>query len=188
MMDFEAQRIRRTRVVWVVVLSVLVPVAAFVVGVNWVQCLLLGTATATVGGLLALLPAGEDVPWEPPDDQIADGARREVTRLSWTLGGHENRVGEAPLRRLRELAVTRLAARGVQVDDPAGRETAARLLGDQVWAVLTAETGPPPRFDTFVRCVDALERLDTLPSGDHPDHAHRPRPYDNPTVPGAPSW
>lgn len=165
-MEFEARRIRRNKIIWVIVFTVIMPIAAYIIGVNWMQSLLVAAGTATIGILIAVLPLGEDITWEKRNDATADGARREVSRLSWTLGGHDNRVGDAPARRLRILAARRLARRGIDLRTQEGMAAAIDLLGKGVMAVLTTEVGPPPRYDDFVRCVTAIERLETAPAAD----------------------
>lgn len=181
MMEFEARRIRRNKIIWVIVLAVILPVITYVIGVSVLQSLLIAAAVVTIGGFLALLPVGEDFTWERRDDRAADGARREISRLSWTLGGHENRVGEAPVRRLRELALRRLAWRGITLTDQDGVAAAEKLLGAPVVAVITTELGPPPRYDLFIRCVAAVEKLETAPAADPRSSVHLPPGADSAT-------
>ncbi len=65
---------------------------------------------------------------------------------------------------LRELAATRLAERGVELDGPGGR--AEQLLGPEAWQLVRPGVERPPdhfasgvRLEDVERVLDALERL-----------------------------
>jgi hypothetical protein len=133
-----------------------------VVGVGWLKCLLLATAVTTVGATYLALDSVDDDRALPPLDDVGvnTGTRREVSRLSWMMAGHDNRVGGVPYRRLRAIAVNRLGLRGIDVSDPAGDAAAREVLGEQGYRLLIAESSSTPTQRQFVDCISLLERLD----------------------------
>jgi len=150
-----------------------VALAGFLIGVGWVQCLLLATVVTAVGAATLALNGVDDEPALPVLDESGGlaGARREVSRLSWVMGGPGDRVGGAPYRLLRAIAVDRLALRGVDVTDAEGDRTARDLLGAEGYAHLIAETSGTPTRREFEACVTLLERLD--PRADAPTPIRR---------------
>ena len=158
----EERKRRRKVLVTTLLVTIVVVVAAFLIGVSLVQCLLLATAGATVGAVLLALPELDDDPALPPiyDGGDTAGTRREVSRLSWVMVGHDNRVGGAPYHRLREIAATRLALRGVDLATVEGDRAAQDLLGALGYRTLIADAAIPPTSREFEQCVTLLERLD----------------------------
>jgi hypothetical protein len=177
--DVERERRRRNVVSTTVVLALCVGAAGYLLGVAWLQILLLITGVTTVGAACVALGSVDDDPDLPPLDQagVNTGTRREVSRLSWVLAGHDNRVGGVPYRRLRAIAVNRLSLRGIDVSDPAGDEAARELLGEEGYRLLIAETNATPSQRQFVDCITLLERLDGL----DPETS---RPGAGPSAPG----
>jgi len=161
----EERRRRRKVVIVTVLVTVVVAVAAFLIGVSLVQCLLLATAVTTVGAVLLAVHDLDDDPGLPPIYDAGDtaGTRREVSRLSWVMVGHDNRVGSAPYHRLRQIAATRLALRGVDLSSPDGDRAAQDLLGPVGYRVLVAEATTAPTSREFEECLSRLERLDPDP-------------------------
>ena len=161
----EERRRRRKVVVATVLVTVLVAAAAFLIGVSLVQCLLLVTAGTTVGAVLLAVHDLDDDPGLPSIYDAGDtaGTRREVSRLSWVMVGHDNRVGSAPFHRLRQIAATRLALRGIDLSSPEGDRTAQDLLGPVGYRVLVAEATTAPTSRVFEECLTRLERLDPDP-------------------------
>jgi hypothetical protein len=123
---------------------------------------LLATAVTTVGATYLALDSVDDDRALPPLDDVGvnTGTRREVSRLSWMMAGHDNRVGGVPYRRLRAIAVNRLALRGIDVSDPAGDQAARTLLGEMGYRLLIAETNSAPSQRQFADCITLLEELD----------------------------
>ena len=137
---------------------------AWFVGVSWAKCALLATVVITARTVFFALNDLDDEPALPPLDRTGrdEGARREVSRLSWGMIGQENRVGEVPFRRLRALAATRLSVRGIDLVDLHDHEAARRLLGPLAYDTLIGDIGRPPSQAIFQHCLAALERLDEL--------------------------
>lgn len=154
----------------VVVTATVVGGVAWFFGVDLLHALLLAMATATLGGLLLLLKIDGTDGWPLHDDTGHDqGARREVARLSWSLSG-ESRVERRSVRRLRELALGRLAEQGLDLDDRADEAECRRLLGDLAYDTVAPDQRNPPHYRDFVHTLSAVERLRTpalgLPSPD----------------------
>ena len=162
----EERKRRRKVLVTTLLVTIVVVLAAFLIGVSLVQCLLLATAGATVGAVLLALPELDDDPALPPiyDGGDTAGTRREVSRLSWVMVGHDNRVGGAPYHRLREIAATRLALRGVDLSTVEGDQAAQDLLGPLGYRMLIAEASTTPTSRVFEQCVTLLERLEGEPA------------------------
>jgi len=130
-----------------------------VVGFDLEHCVLVTAGTGVVL-LLRRLPGTAGDEWPERQQNLSDsGVRREVARLSWGLHGHEGRVDRRSALRLRSLASRRLERVGIDLDDPGDAEGARRLLGDQAYATLTAESAHPPRYDHFARAVVAVQQL-----------------------------
>jgi hypothetical protein len=145
-----------------IVLTVVVGAVSYLVGVGWWQCLLLASAAAATGAVYLALTDLEADPALPPldDSGRSTGTRRDVSRLSWVMEGHDNRVGAAPYRRLRAIATNRLALMGVDLADEDGRTAARALLGPVGYATLVEESLTTPTQRVFVDCVTLLEGLD----------------------------
>ncbi len=155
---------RRKLIVGTAILAVATGGLAWVVGVSPVQCLLLASAVVFFRVTFGFLAKVDEEHVLPPldDSGRSHGARREVSRLSWTMVGQDNRVGEIPFRRLRALAATRLRLRGIDPGDESGQQAARELLGDLCYDTLVGELGHPPSVAVFERCLVTLEKLDDV--------------------------
>jgi len=138
-------------------------------------------ATATV--LWRRLDDGDEAPWPDVLEDRREGARNDVSELGWATFTRSGAVGDRVLRRVRALASARLARHGVDLAAPGGADAAARLLGDDVAAGLTARR-QVGRAEVH-RWLDAVEALDpSPPAATGPTPAHpvtrtpvgRPRP------------
>jgi hypothetical protein len=161
---------RRRSVITTAVLAVVVLFAAYGVGVAWVQSLLLATAVTAIGAIHLAVSDLEDEPSLPPVDDSGRnvGTRRDVSRLSWVMGGQDNRVGSVPYRRLRLIAANRLALLGLDLTLPADQRAAQDLLGPVAYATLVEESVSAPTQRVFDDCVTRLERLDLTQPVPHP--------------------
>jgi hypothetical protein len=184
MRELERRRRRRNVVLTTALVALAVAVSGYLIGVAWFQCLLLVTGVTTVGAMYLALGGVDDDPTLPPldDTGLNTGTRREVSRLSWVLAGHDNRVGGVPYRRLRAIAVNRLGLRGIDVSDPAGDAAAREVLGEQGYRLLIAESSSTPTQRQFVDCISLLERLDG-PDGEAGRSTALPTPAGGPPAP-----
>jgi hypothetical protein len=138
------------------------------------------TAALTVAALLTLVltrrtDPGNDPEHRPLPDNNRDGARRDLSDLTWAMHGSRGRVSERAHLRVRTLARHVLADCGVDLGstDPEQVRAAATLLGAKVHQQMTTDTRPPT-FKTLRAWVDAVEALtpqgsDALPT-DQRDH------------------
>ena len=150
--------------------AVAVGLVALLVGLRAVDALLAALVVLGAGLVAVTARAGDHVPWPVHDPAPTDGARPEISALTWSFTGRDGRVTEAAVRRLRGVALHRLARAGLHgvvltgADpvDPlalARREEARDLLGERAWAALTSVGGWLPSLADVEHCVDVLERL-----------------------------
>lgn len=153
------------------VLGAGVGLIAGVCGMAWRDAALLGLAVMVVV-LVSTTPAATSPEHRWPDttSEETDGARRDVTSLTWSLVGMDGRVSEQAVRRLRADATRRLARRGVVLPGGLNATTSATapteavrrardLLGERAWRILTVPDGRMPSLDDVAYCVDVIECL-----------------------------
>lgn len=138
---------------------------AWVVGLDWLSAVLIGTALVLCLGLSRFRePAsGRQCPLD--DDEAADrGTRREVSQLSWTLHSFGVWVERSAVLRLQTVAATRLSRLGLDPATAVHAERIRALVGDSAYGVLAA--GPEVRVaaDNFSAAVASVERLDREPA------------------------
>ena len=171
----ERRRQRRRVLVRSGLLTVVTAAVAWVVGADVPHALALATVVPTAGVVLLTMGELPAEPSLPPLDETgrSDGARREVSRLSWMMTGRDHRVGDAPFRRLRALAQHRLSLHGVDLTAPEDADTARRLLGPVGYDALVVHPDRAPTGRVFEQCLTVLERLDG--PADHPARDVGPR-------------
>jgi hypothetical protein len=151
--------------------AVLVTSAAWLVGLDLGHALLLGGAGVILFELQRLPDALPVDGWPVRhDDNVTQGVRREVARLSWGMQGIEARVGHRSVTRLRESARRRLAGSGIELDDPADADRARERLGALPYQVLTSDRNFRPSFDQFARTIAAVESLTAGAGSSHAGH------------------
>lgn len=137
-----------------------IAVLAWAVGLEWPQAILVSLGIVALLGLRRLPTTNADEGWPARQDDADDrGVRRDVTRLSWTMQGFQARVERPSLRRLRAVAVERLAVRGLDLEHPEDADACRSALGEVAYAVVNAEPRAQVDFDTFTDAVTAVERL-----------------------------
>ena len=131
----------------------------------WAMGLDLGHAVVLAAALVALISLrhvptiNTDEGWPGEGEARSDvGARREVTRLSWSMQGYESRVQKQSVRRLHEIAVFRLGVRGLDLDDPRDYLACQSVLGERAYHVVS-EPDDRPLYADFVAAVSAVEQL-----------------------------
>lgn len=152
--------------------AVSIALAAKVLGMRWLDALLVGLVAFVLVTVATTLEAGADHPWPPEPPEEPDGARGEVSALTWSFFGRDGRVSEVVVRRLRADAARRLAKHRVILpgglnsrtatapeNSPEAVARARELLGERAWATLTARGGLMPSILDVAHCVDVLERL-----------------------------
>lgn len=101
----------------------------------------------------------EHVAW-PPDRPTPPFRGSDVSRLAWTVNARTGAVGYGLVRRLDALMRHRLAAHGLDVDDPAHAERIDALLGPGVRTALSSRA--VHRTDAE-RVLDAVEAIPLAP-------------------------
>jgi hypothetical protein len=145
--------------------SVALPVAliCWYFGADVWHSLLIGGAVTT---LLLSLAIALDAPnfgatdWRGGRGANRRGSRGDVKELSWSLRGSYGQVGGTAVRRARQVARRRLAARGLDLLNPDDRPEIERLIGRRPYVVLVRGDRRPPLLRSFVRCLDALDALE----------------------------
>jgi hypothetical protein len=147
--------------------AVLVPAAAFAIGVSVAHSLLIAGAAIAAVAALELASAADPPYWPDPVESARGGNRREIARLSWTLRAQRSEAGSAAVLRLRDIARHRLAAAGIDLDDAKDQPAAAARLGGPVHRILTAQSGRPPSRREIALCIQALEQLPAVRDAPH---------------------
>jgi hypothetical protein len=130
---------------------------------------LLAAALVTVVIVWRGLDAGAEAPLPHLPQERRAGGRHDVSELAWATLTRDRTVSRRVLRRVRAVAVTRLRRLGVDLDDPAQRAAAERLLGADVVDGLVYLRPPAPH--TLHAWLDAIERVGSEPvprTGRHP--------------------
>lgn len=139
-----------------------VGLTASIVGFPWWQAATAGLLAAVLIGLRRL-GADEDEWWPVRHREgWADGARRDVARLSWSMQGFDAKVDSRTARRLSELAAGRLAERGLDLTNPADQPAIVALLGYPTHRVVSQPDDPPP-YPIFVHALADIEGLHPNP-------------------------
>ncbi len=133
----------------------------FVLGLSGPNAVAVGLAVVTGFGLRHLPDVDPAQGWPEHISATDKGARREVSRLSWSLQGYESRVERGSVRRLQQIASARLAERGLQLAAPEDTAACRELLGDTALRVLRTQPGQRAYYDEFLAAVTAVEQLVT---------------------------
>jgi hypothetical protein len=149
---------------WTILLALVFGVGGYLIGLPGPIATLLAAAVGVAGAALSIGGTVRDDRLPVPQIDLRHGARREIKQLSWNISGQRHRLDEPAVRRLRGIAVARLAALGVDLDDPRHQAQAEALLGRSVYRVLSAPSAQPA--SVLLRCVAALDRLETSPTAD----------------------
>jgi hypothetical protein len=130
------------------------------IGLDVVHALVLGAVVVALIDLRRAPAVNTDQAWPDDSDIRSDtGVRREVARLSWSMQGYESRVQRQSMRRLHEIAVFRLGAQGLDLDDPRDYLACRSELGERAYRVVS-EPEERPMYADFVAAVAAVEKLD----------------------------
>jgi hypothetical protein len=173
---------RRARVVLVLVGAALVGALLWYLGLDVLRSVVAGVILAVIGISWVAVPDHEATGWVKDAVVAQDGARREVTQLSWALHPRRGRVRHGAHVRVQQLARNRLALHQLELADPADRTAIERLVGSAVYSTLRPRPDQsPPRLRDIVRCLDALDALDALDSLDAPGRLDAQSPHRHPS-------
>ncbi|MBE7700372.1 hypothetical protein H9623_08650 [Oerskovia sp. Sa1BUA8] len=142
-------------------------------GLDLPHTLALTTSALVLLVLYRRTDPGYDAEHHALPDVNRDGARRDLSELTWAMHGSHGRVSERAHRRVRALAATALADEGIDLfsTDPAQAEAAAERLGPTVHRQMTSDTRPPT-INVLRTWVSAVEALADAPASSH----HVPTP------------
>jgi hypothetical protein len=150
------------RLVPVIVVAIVVGGVVWFFGLGVLPAVVVALAIGAVGTVLRLVTA--EMPsrdWPPPPPPITDGARREAFELSWALRTRSGIVDDRIVVRVRSIAANRLAFRHLDLDNPAHRSSIERLVGAQVYNLLTSSDGRYVRLTTILGTLEVLDSLGT---------------------------
>lgn len=142
------------RAVLIVGLCVLLGLAGLV---DPVHCVLIGCLLFALVLLGARRGEGFEGEWPTRPAESRAGGRASVSDLSWKVFDHEQLVSEQVVRRVRQLAIGRLAQVGIDAHDQAQWPEVERRLGRSVAAGLAAPRRPSPR--ALWQWLDSIEKL-----------------------------
>jgi hypothetical protein len=147
---------------WTIVIALVIGVGGYLIGLTAPLAGTLAVAVGIAGAALSIGGRVQDRRLPDPQIDLRSGTRREIKHLSWSGGGQRNRLDEPVVWRLRGIAVPRLAARGIDLDDPRHRPQAEELLGRSAYRILADPRGQSAA--ALLRCIAALDRLDQVPA------------------------
>lgn len=127
---------------------------ALLFGVPLLGSVIVAGSTATLWALTTVGPTDSGRRFPRVFASRAHGARPELSRLHTGT--------DRMLRKLRVLALNRLADLGIDPFDAADTEKARKALGTHAYRLLISGEPPPPRRGDIARCVDAVEGLALL--------------------------
>ena len=148
------------RLVPVIVVAILVGAVTWFFGLGVMPAIVVVLAVGAVGTVLRLLVLQTpNRDWPPPPPPKTDGARREASELSWAMRTRSGVVDDRIVHRVRSIAVNRLAMRHLDLDNPAHRQPIERLVGPQVYDLLTSGEGRNVRITTVLATLEVLDSL-----------------------------
>lgn len=150
------------RLVPVIVIALLTGGVVWFFGLGLLPSIVVVLAVGAVGTVLRLVRVdslGRD--WPPPPPPKTDGARREAFELSWAMRTRSGIVDDRIVLRVRSIAANRLALRHLDLDNPAHRQPIQRLVGPQVYELLTFGSERRVRLNAILATLEVLDSLGT---------------------------
>jgi hypothetical protein len=149
------------RFVRVIVVAILAGAVVWFFGLGVPAAIVVILVIGAVGAVLRLITGAlPNRDWPPPPPLKMDGARREGSELSWALRTRTGIVDDRIVFRVRSIATRRLAPRHLDLDNPAHRAPIQRLIGPQVYELLTHAGERRVRLATILVALDVLDSLD----------------------------
>jgi len=133
------------------------------IGLDLAHSLLLGVACLAVGVLPSLGAAGIRSPWPSLPYGRRDGARRDVSTLTWTLMSREGRLSSKGRQRVLTVVQDALRQRGIDTGTVAGAARAESLLGREVTGWLADPDSRPLDPARLSAALAALESTSPAP-------------------------
>jgi hypothetical protein len=150
------------RLVPVIVVAILAGGIVWFFGLGILPAVVVILVIGAVGTVLRLVtPELPNRDWPLPPPPITDGARREAFELSWAMRTRSGIVDDRIVLRVRSIAANRLAFRHLDLDNPAHRRSIERLVGPQVYRLLTFGDGQRVRVTTILATLEILDSFGT---------------------------
>ncbi len=124
--------------------AIAAPALALLIGTDLPHALLIGGTLAVATLVLRAPQLGSRATWPVLPYGRRDGARRDVSSLTWTMIDRGGAISSSGERRLRSVLTDALELRGVDLTTAAGREQATDLVGAGVTRWLTDPHSPAP--------------------------------------------
>ncbi|WP_420114923.1 hypothetical protein [Pseudactinotalea sp.] len=140
-------------------IAVAVAVVLRLIGSDVAHALLGGMLVVVAVLILAHLGIGQKVALPRLPFDRRDGARTEVSSLSWSLYGTEGVTPQAA-RALRGICRAGLSEAGIAVETPEGEARSVSLLGAPLTTFLIDPDAPPPDVRAVRAAVHVLENLE----------------------------
>jgi hypothetical protein len=155
------------RIVAVILVAFVAGAGSWFFGVGVLPAIVIGLTIGAVGVVvrLATLSTGSRE-WPPPPPVVTDGARRESSDLSWAIRTRGGSVDGRIVERIRRIAAERLAARQLDLDNPAHRSAIQQLIGSKAMAVFSSPTAHSVRIADVIGMLDILDTLERRPPAD----------------------
>jgi len=168
----------RRGTIGVLTVALLIAAVCFYFGADAWHSVLIGSALTTVGLIGLVGTANPDLnttDWRGDGRPNRDGARNDVTDLSWSLRGNYGRVSVRAVGRVQRLARQRLARYQLDLLDPGDRPEIERLIGRGAYVVVRGERRPPS-LRSLLHCLDVLDALDSTRPATPPSRSRRRPP------------
>jgi hypothetical protein len=166
----------RPTTVRILIVALVLAAISWYFGADVWYSILLGVALTTVGLICfvgAANPGLASTDWRGGDSRNWDGARGDVAELAWRLRDGHGRVSSGAAWRVRDLARQRLARYRLDLVNPADRPRIEQLIGRSAYLVVVRSSRRPPSLRLLIRCLDALDALDSMPSVQPPSGSRR---------------
>lgn len=153
------QRSRR----WMLItasIAVALSVLLYWIGLSGRHSVLLGVSLLLISAAIPISGVPAVVRFRRLPYQSRDGARREVSTLSWAIYGNRSTLREPAVRRLHSAGVRACRHAGVDLESGPGRERASQVLGEDVVAFLDDPRATPVDASRMRHYLTAFERLD----------------------------
>jgi hypothetical protein len=152
------------RYVGVAIVALLAGAGCWFFGLDVVPSIVVALVLAGLGITLGIITVPADnIEWPPAPPEPTDGARREVSELTWSLRTPGGVVDERIVQRVRRIAVTSLRRRQLDLENPAHRAQIERLVGESMYALLSS---PERRRVSLATLLSELSILEALEKSD----------------------
>ena len=166
------------RFVGIVVLALVVGAVCWFFGLDVVSSLVIALVIVAIGVAWRVLPdSGPTTDWPVGPAPVRDGNRRETSQLSWSLRTGFGAIDDRIVARIRSIAANRLALRQLDLDNPRHRSSIERLIGEDVYELISSERTRAVRLIAITHALDVLDALGRGPAP-HSNSPSEPQHHD----------